>query len=476
MTVAALELREGGPVTSKTGQNLANLEKNSQLVQMDLDAIYVSKDENVRGIGSDAYSDESIGEMMAQIESIGGLLYPLTVAQVKPGPETDNKSYILIAGYRRALALKQLDEDQPDRGWSKGIVCKIVKDGGESEGATALVQMLENMARRPLTPMEIAIGCTKALADKDSDLNQKDVARILGRSEANISQYLKLMRFPKPVQDLLSSGKLQFSHAREILNQVPESAWANVATKATGMTIDDFNNYLKKEYGGSGDEETTDADGNRVPSQKAPKMLRATDVNNKYVPFLKTAVEKSDATNKVYTAKDLAAARLDTLNTVLLNNDTALSKDIAPYLEELTKQEAQQEAEAESKKNEDKFWREQVKRVKEIANPPIDPANPDAQRPTLTQAYSQAGQEVVALSEEKRKAAGFVIPTDPNEIVQKIAGTYQLVIKEAAESKAKREEAKAKKLAEEEAKKAGTTANGEAGAGAGTGAAAPAQA
>ena len=471
-SVEVAELPPKGPVEGSAAKNLQSLSSGAQSVAIDLDKVFVSKAENVRDMNADAYSEESIGEMMAQIEAVGGLMQPIGITKVVPSEATENKQYMLVWGFRRTLALLALAADDPK--YAKNVPAKLVTKGGESQGATRFIQILEN-TRENLNPMEAALAINEALTDKECDFNQTDIARMLGTPVSTISNLMRLLRLPPQVQELISSGKLSHGHAKLLLGRVPETLWGKEAIKASGMTYGDWQNYLDKEYSTDEEDEGTEEGGKKSSSQKPAKMLRSTEVS-KYLGFFAEKAKKADATNKTYTEKDLIAAREDTLKTVLLNPDTALSKEIQPYLEQLAKQEQAEEQQAEAKKAEEKFYKEQVKRLEEILDAPVDPSKPNAPRPMLSEVYTQVGLEIFKLNDEQRKALGFQLPTGDkaaDQIVQKLADTYQGVIRERAENKAKREKAKAEAAAKAEAEKAKAEAAGTAAAPAADSAPAP---
>lgn len=449
--------REVGEVTSAGGLGLKKLRESMKAVRVNLDDVFISKNENIRDLKT-GYTDESIGELAAAIEGVGGLLQPIGICPVKATPDTDMKSLMLMYGYRRCFALKMLGEDDPK--WLVGVPAQMISAGHESTGATRVIQLMENLCRKNISPMETAIALNEALEDKEAGLNQKELAIILGMSTPNVSQYLKLLRLPSSVREQISSGNLQFSHAREILSRVPETNWVNVAKKAASMTYGAFIEYLDKEYPKDDSEEGDEAGttGERTSSQKPAKMLRATDVTSKYVPFLKKQLEGADKANKTFTAADVAAARLDAVQTILLSPETQLAKDIKPELERLEAAELAEKAQEDSKKKEEAFFKEQIKRIEALYDVPVDPTNPTAPRPVLAQVYSQVGQEIFALPAEKKTALGFTLPAKPDELVQKLAATYAAVITERKESKAKREKAKAEKLAADAAAAAAGTA------------------
>lgn len=447
--------REIGDVISAGGTGLKKLREGMKNCKVNLDDVFISKNENIRDIKT-GYTDESIGELAAAIEGVGGLMQPIGICQVKPTPDTDNKAAMLVWGYRRCFALKMLAEDDPK--WAIGVPAMLIQQGTESTGATRVVQLMENLSRKNISPMETAVAMNEVLEDKEAGFNQKELAIILGMSAPNVSQYLKLLRLPSSIRDMISSGNLQFSHAREILSRVPETNWVNVAKKAASMTFGAFQEYLDKEYprddSEEGDEVTST--GERTSSQKPAKMLRATDVTSKYVPFLKKQLDSADKANKAFTAADLAAARLDAVQTILLSPETQLAKDIKPELERIEAAELAEKAQEDSKKKEEAFFKDQVKRIEALYDTPVDTANPNAPRPVLAQVYAQVGKEIFALSPEAKTALGFKLPEKPDDLVQRLAGVYAAVIQERKESKIKRDKAKADKLAADAAAAGGT--------------------
>ncbi len=453
--------RESGPLASAAAKNLQNLRKNAKNCTVDLDQVFISKAENIRDTKT-GYSDESIGDMAAQIESVGGIIQPIGICKVTPSADNDNKSLMLIWGYRRAFGLKMLAETDPV--WTKSVPALLVEAGVETTGATKVVQLMENLARKGINAMEAGIAIDEAMKDKDADFSQKDLAIMLGLSAPIISQYLKLLRLPKSIQEMISSGNLPFSHAREMITRVGETAWSNVAKKGASMTYGAFMEYLDKEYPVNDSEDgevTTESTGEKTSSQKPAKMLRATDLVGKYVPFLKEQIDAADKSNKAFTAADIAQAKLDAVNTVLLNTETQLAKDAVPFIKKMEEKELEAKANEEAKTKEDKFFREQVKRIEQLLDVDVDPTKPDAPRPTLSATLAQVGKEIWALPatapadkpETPNKAAlGFALPAKPDDLVKKLLDTYSLVGKEREESRAKREASKAKKLADEKAK------------------------
>ena len=61
--------------------------------------------------------------------------------------------------------------------------------------------------------MPVSISCQR-------EYTQKEVARLLNKSPAYVSERLALLNLPNKVQDLVLDGQLSFSHAK-LLSQAP---------------------------------------------------------------------------------------------------------------------------------------------------------------------------------------------------------------------------------------------------------------
>ena len=72
--------------------------------------------------------------------------------------------------------------------------------------ATLAMALIENMQREDLNPIETALGLKRLL--KEFDLTQQAVADAVGRSRATVTNLLRLLKLPKPVQEWLHAGEL----------------------------------------------------------------------------------------------------------------------------------------------------------------------------------------------------------------------------------------------------------------------------
>ena len=141
--------------------------------------------------------DEALHELAESIK-VQGVIQPVIVR------ERGLSQYELIAGERRwrASQLAGLTEIP--------VVIKSISD------ETALAMgLIENLQRENLNPIEEARGL-KRLADEFS-LTHETIAKAVGKSRSAISNSLRLLGLPEPVQDMLYQRRLEMGHARALL-------------------------------------------------------------------------------------------------------------------------------------------------------------------------------------------------------------------------------------------------------------------
>lgn len=75
--------------------------------------------------------------------------------------------------------------------------------------------LIENIQRQELNPIEEANAYKRLI--ESLNLTQEDVARRIGRDRSFITNYLRILKLPTEIQNLLESEKLTFGHARALL-------------------------------------------------------------------------------------------------------------------------------------------------------------------------------------------------------------------------------------------------------------------
>lgn len=155
--------------------------------------------------------DEALQELADSIKA-QGVIQPVIVR------EHGLSRYELIAGERRwrAAQIAGLTEIP--------AVIKTISD------ETALAMgLIENLQRENLNPIEEAQGL-KRLAD-EFGLTHETIAQAVGKSRSAISNSLRLLSLPEPVQEMLYQCRLEMGHARALLT-LPVVEQLELAQKA----------------------------------------------------------------------------------------------------------------------------------------------------------------------------------------------------------------------------------------------------
>src|SRR5215211_3271079 len=147
------------------------------------------------------FDDASLESLAESIRS-HGIVQPLLVRR-------RNGGYELIAGERRWRAAKLAGLSRVP------VVVKDVPDESLLE-----IALIENIQRENLNPIEEAQAYKKLI--ETVGLTQEALASRVGRDRSYITNYLRLLRLPDDVQQLVKEGRLSTGHARTLLalNQV----------------------------------------------------------------------------------------------------------------------------------------------------------------------------------------------------------------------------------------------------------------
>jgi ParB family transcriptional regulator, chromosome partitioning protein len=162
------------------------------------------------------FREEELQELVHSIREIG-VLQPIVV---RPIPDVTGTSaqYELIMGERRLRATKEL---------GLATIPAIVKD--TPDDAMLRDALLENLHRANLNPLEEASAYQQLLAD--FGITQEQLAERIGRSRPQITNTIRLLRLPSPVQRRVAAGVLSAGHARAILAAPDAEAMEYLAEK-----------------------------------------------------------------------------------------------------------------------------------------------------------------------------------------------------------------------------------------------------
>jgi ParB family transcriptional regulator, chromosome partitioning protein len=143
-----------------------------------------------------AFDSKSLEELSASIRS-SGLIQPVVVRRQGSG-------FQLIAGERRWRAARHAGLIQ---------IPAIVREVTDAESLE--LALVENLLREDLNPMEEGEAFDRLLTQ--FGWTQEELALRIGKDRSSISNALRLLRLPLPIQDDLRSGRLTMGHARALL-------------------------------------------------------------------------------------------------------------------------------------------------------------------------------------------------------------------------------------------------------------------
>jgi ParB family chromosome partitioning protein len=139
---------------------------------------------------------ESLVELASSIEE-KGLLQPIIIRR-KEGV------YEIIAGERRFRACKMAGLKE---------VPAIIRDVDDREALE--LAMIENLQREDLNPVEIATVYQRFV--EDFGYTHEDLAKKMGVERSSISNYIRLLKLPSWVKELMAEGKLTQGHGRVLI-------------------------------------------------------------------------------------------------------------------------------------------------------------------------------------------------------------------------------------------------------------------
>jgi len=170
------------------------------------------------------FDEDALAELVHSIREIG-LLQPIVVRPV-PDAATDGPHFELVAGERRWRAGREAGLDR---------IPAIVRE--TADDALLRDALLENLHRAQLNALEEAAAYQQML--DDFGCTQEELATRIGRSRPQVSNTLRLLRLPTPVQRRVAAGVISAGHARALLALDDTDAMDRLATRivAEGLSV-----------------------------------------------------------------------------------------------------------------------------------------------------------------------------------------------------------------------------------------------
>jgi len=146
-----------------------------------------------------AFNEASIEELARSVRE-HGIVQPIVVTR------TSGSHYRLIAGERRLRAAQRAGLQTVP-----AVIKELLKEGDSLQ-----IALIENIQREDLNPIEEA-GAYHQLHD-EFGLTQEEISLRVGKERSTVANFLRLLRLPDSVKELLAAGQLTMGHARALLS------------------------------------------------------------------------------------------------------------------------------------------------------------------------------------------------------------------------------------------------------------------
>lgn len=146
------------------------------------------------------FEEEALAELVHSIKEFG-LMQPIVVRQIESGPVP---RYQLIMGERRWRASQEAGLD---------AIPAIVRE--TADDSMLRDALLENIHRVQLNPLEEAAAYQQLL--EEFGVTHEELASRIGRSRPVVTNMIRLLKLPIPVQRRVAANVLSAGHARALL-------------------------------------------------------------------------------------------------------------------------------------------------------------------------------------------------------------------------------------------------------------------
>ena len=173
------------------------------------------------------FDQTRIDELAASIRA-NGIIQPLIVRR-------HGDRFQLVAGERRLRASKVAGLFQ---------VPVVIQDFADDQ--LLQLALIENIQREDLNPIETAHAFERLVTDLG--LTHEEIAHRTGKDRVTITNLIRLLRLPEPIQLLLAERRLHMGHARAILGVPDEEKQLEIANRAAahGQSVRDVERLVRR--------------------------------------------------------------------------------------------------------------------------------------------------------------------------------------------------------------------------------------
>lgn len=204
------------------------------------------------------FNEESLAQLASSIKELG-VIQPITVRKL----EFDE--FQLVSGERRFRASKLA---------GLKTIPAFIRIANDQESLE--MALVENIQRRDLDPIEIALSYERLL--KEIDLTQQQLSSRIGKNRSTIANYLRLLKLDPIIQTGMRDGFLSMGHGRCLISLDKKDTQIEVYEKiiAKGLSVRETEELVRNREKG---------DGKSSAKKKSKKLAQ---------PFLKTKKDFSE--------------------------------------------------------------------------------------------------------------------------------------------------------------------------------------
>lgn len=140
------------------------------------------------------FSEEEMSELSISIQTFG-IIQPITVRKLS------KNEYQIISGERRWRASKMAGIDE---------IPAYVREADDQ--ALLEIALLENIQRSDLNALEVALSYQRLI--DECNLTHDALSNRLGKKRSSISNYLRVLKLPAPIQKALKKDLVSLGHAK----------------------------------------------------------------------------------------------------------------------------------------------------------------------------------------------------------------------------------------------------------------------
>ena len=138
--------------------------------------------------------EDALNELAESIK-VTGVVQPVVVRPL------GNGRFQLVAGERRWLASRRA---------GKATIPVVIREISNEQAME--ITIIENLQREDLNPVEQARAFERL--SREFNLTQEQIASRTGKDRASIANFLRLLKLPQGVQDMMENGDLSLGHGK----------------------------------------------------------------------------------------------------------------------------------------------------------------------------------------------------------------------------------------------------------------------